>query len=60
MLDKIDDNVFDVFCDGNYCFEKFTVEGSFDDVIKELSKRNWKIRKAKYDWVHYCPECHGG
>lgn len=58
MIDRIDEDVFDVFCDGDHCYEKFTVFGSFDDVLKELKQRDWLTRKERYDWAHYCSDCH--
>ena len=56
MLDYDNDYQIGIFyCDS--CDNEQEIEGDFQDVVAEIKRFGWRIRKEKDEWCHYCPVC---
>ena len=63
MIEKneIRDWGWDVDCDRCPYYENFPDIINFSDLIAELKRQGWKIRKNQDgEWEHICPSCAEG
>lgn len=46
----------EVSCDREDCSRCEQIDGTFQDVIREVKIGGWRITKATGEWQHFCPE----